>query len=303
MRDADAEEQQENIPPAGGSQQQTTQPQAGGDKQQQGGKQAQVAGTQQMTQPRKTVTVSHEKYEFVKVGRRALLLFVVCLPAAALLYLQFVGWLWAGATAAACCSVDAGTMCQQVTTARLSNSLRACLPIRLLACKRTWTNHRPTCCTAAAVVLAHRTCCSRGCGKCSRSRSVSGRGSRRSRSRRLQAAAAWRWMGRQLQRPCRRQALSRRSWWTGTSLNSCRGEQLGGRPGHTTAAAMQIRVPAAQQSHAADTVMPVIWGVVACVIELTPRGNIGCGCCPALPCPVLPGVLSRTMLVLSQSMT
>jgi hypothetical protein len=62
-------EQQENIPPAGGSQQQ--QQSQGGDKQQPGEKQqaegAGGAGTQTQTQPRKTTTISAEKYEFVKV--------------------------------------------------------------------------------------------------------------------------------------------------------------------------------------------------------------------------------------------
>lgn len=60
----DADEQQENIPPAGGSQQQ--QQSQGGEKQQQGEKQTQ-AGMQPQTQPRKSTTISAEKYEFVKV--------------------------------------------------------------------------------------------------------------------------------------------------------------------------------------------------------------------------------------------
>jgi hypothetical protein len=63
--------QQENVPPAGNSQQQQQSSQ-GGEKQQgtQGEKQQEAAGTQQQTQPRKTSTISAEKYEFVKVGYR-----------------------------------------------------------------------------------------------------------------------------------------------------------------------------------------------------------------------------------------
>jgi hypothetical protein len=61
----DAQQQQENIPPAGGSQRQ--QGEGGEKQQQQGEKQAQM-GTQQQARARKTTTISADKYEFVKVS-------------------------------------------------------------------------------------------------------------------------------------------------------------------------------------------------------------------------------------------